>query len=469
MERSWRRGAALCLLAGLAATGCAREADHDPLSAGGGGIAPDEHGGPVPADDPNAVALQAVEDVARYWARTYPDVYGGDFEPLQGGAHPYGPDTPAPSCGPVEVSYEDIANNAFYCPEGDFVAWDSFSLIPEINEQFGAFTIGIVFAHEMGHAIQARAGVTGPTIELELQADCFAGAWTGDVAAGGSDAFTVDAVALDASLGGMVSISDAPGTAAEDPLAHGSGFDRIGAFQDGFENGPARCADYPNVELPVVEMPFREGQELDTGGNLPLDDSGSDPEGDGLLSLLDVDLNEFYGLLFGQIGHTFTPVDGLTQVDPAADEVTCGGETLGGGALEYAALYCADENVVVVDRPGLVEDLYTVSGDFAVAAEIARLWAQAAQDQLGVPAGDQADLQADCLTGVWALSSFETPEFQPSNLVMSPGDLDEGIIGFLYAGSGTDAGGNTAFERTDALRTGFLGGYDACERFAPLG
>ena len=33
------------------------------------------------------------------------------------------------------------------------------NLIPDLYDEFGGFTIGIVFAHEFGHAIQTRLGV----------------------------------------------------------------------------------------------------------------------------------------------------------------------------------------------------------------------------------------------------------------------------------------------------------------------
>ena len=52
--------------------------------------------------------------------------------------------------------------------------------------EFGASILGVVFAHEYGHVIQARAGVLGrelPTIVSEQQADCFAGAWVATSAA----------------------------------------------------------------------------------------------------------------------------------------------------------------------------------------------------------------------------------------------------------------------------------------------
>ena len=61
-------------------------------------------------------------------------------------------------------------------------------------------------------------------------------------------------------------------------------------------------------------------------------------------------------------------------VDPTTDEVTCGGDELSGTSLEYAALYCEDENIVVIDGDGLAGDLYSI-GDFAVASELGQLWA----------------------------------------------------------------------------------------------
>src|SRR5690606_40775973 len=102
------------------------------------------------------------------------------------------------------------------------------------------------------------------------------------------------------------------------------------------------------------------------------------------------------------------------------DEVSCGGDTLSGDDLRNAARYCEDENVVVVDGAGLVPELYRI-GDFAVAAEIARLWALAAQTEPGLDTeGEAASLQADCLTGVWAFARFPGSGVPPSQLEMSP-------------------------------------------------
>jgi hypothetical protein len=41
---------------------------------------------------------------------------------------------------------------------------------------------------------------------------------------------------------GLYSARDLPGTDFTDPRAHGSGFQRIRAFGDGYEGGPRECA-----------------------------------------------------------------------------------------------------------------------------------------------------------------------------------------------------------------------------------
>jgi hypothetical protein len=311
------------------------------------------------------------------------------------------------------------------------------------------------------------------TVVAEQQADCFAGAWTKWIADGNSDSFAVSETELDSSVAGMISISDLPGTGSDDPLAHGSGFDRINAFQDGFENTAEKCATYATDPPNTVEIPFNASEQA-TGGNLPLEDSGPDPEDRGLLSLAEADLNDYYTVLFDQqLGKTFEPVDDLVVPTSPDEEVTCGGQTLSGSELEFTSAYCADENIVVLDGQQLAPALNEL-GDFAVAAEIARLWARAAQLQLGVEGEDKAvSLQADCLTGYWAFVRFPTQDGQASTegqqLTLSAGDLDEGIQGFLAFDDAAEDQIGTVFERVGALRSGFVEGADSCNDYAPLG
>ncbi len=319
-----------------------------------------------------------------------------------------------------------------------------------------------MFAHELGHAIQARARTAGPTILLELQADCFAGAWAADVDAGGSQHFELTLEALDKAVAGFLELRDGVGTAAEDPAAHGTGFDRIGAFSEGFDQGAARCADYPDLlrsgELVIVEVPFTSAEDFERGGNLPLDE---------LVPLLLPDLENFWSLVFEDLGETWTPVSDLVGVDPAEDEVTCGERTYDGDDLADVAFYCPTDDTIYVDEAGLIPSLNEI-GDYAVATEIARQYAYAAQLRLGNDATDAAsNLQADCFTGVYAYSGFAaTRADRGQELFLSPGDLDESVIAFLRSSEADGASEadsvGSAFLRFDAFRDGFLLGVEGC-------
>jgi predicted metalloprotease len=412
--------------------------------------------------DPDAVVEAALVDIEAFWDRTYPQVYGEPYEPISGGFFPYGPDTEVPACGDLRPSYQDVAGNAFYCPPADLVAWDAADLVPDLFERFGPFALAIVFAHELGHAVQARAGAQAATVVLELQADCFTGAWAADVESGGARYFTLDVTDLEASMAGFLELRDATGVDPRSDQAHGSAFDRIGAFQDGFENGAAGCAGYPVRPPTPVARAFTSIEDLNRGGNLPLAD---------ILELAVVDLEDFYSLLLPQIDGSWTPIDDVVLVDPGTDEVTCGDRDLSGDDLDYASFYCVDDNTIYLDGRGLVPDLNAI-GDFAVAVELARNFAFAAQQQMGVEGDEVAlDLHADCLTGLWSSTTFPGNATRPSReLVLSPGDLDEAVIAFLAFGdaprTGSEPQAGTAFERMDALRTGFFEGITGCDQYA---
>jgi predicted metalloprotease len=421
----------------------------------------------VVAQDPEVVVQDALKDVTTYWHTEFPKVYGGQFRDLKG-FYPYGPDTAPPPCGSPPPDYSNIADNAFYCPSDDIIAWDAASLIPRLNHTYGEFTVAIVMAHEFGHAVQRRAGARDRSVDLELQADCFAGAWTSQVAAGRAAHFKAADINLDQAVAGIVAVRDEPGVSPNDPAAHGSGFDRVGSFQDGYEHGANQCAGYadPSVDRRTAEIEFSQG-DIESNGNLHLEDRG--PDDPGVLSLAKTDLNAFYGWLFDQLGKKWTPVGALVLADPARGQIPCDGRTLSGKGLDRVALFCNDENAVVIDGTGLIRDLDDI-GDFAVTSEMAQLWALSAQSQLGTLDRDRADLQADCLTGVWAASTFPNVEdvTPDSPLTISAGDLDEGIIGFLFYGKALGRTSRTAFERTEALRRGVFGGYVGCEDYGSL-
>jgi predicted metalloprotease len=412
--------------------------------------------------DPSEVVQAALHDVEDFWSRSYRGVYESRYDEISGGFHAYGPDTQLPPCG-EPLDYEMVAGNAFYCPIGDYIAWDEVNLIPGLQEQFGPFTVAIVMAHEFGHAIQARAEIQMPTVFLEMQADCFAGAWVADVAEGNAQYFAVSGDELDASLAGFITIRDFVGSSAEAADAHGSGFDRVTSFQDGFEQGAAACAEYEIEPPTVVQFPFEPGSEDEANeGNLPLDE---------LAPLLVANLDAFFADLFLELGQEWDPVDDVVAVDED-ESVECGGEEYDAEDLAFASFYCIDDDTVYVDNVNLVPELDGI-GDFAFAAEITRNYAVAAEVQLGLDTEtEEAAYAQDCLTGAFSGAMFNgeitpedpdpsTPELNENGLSLSPGDLDEVIIAILTFASQAEVEG-TAFERTNAVRAGFFSGAASC-------
>ena len=56
--------------------------------------------------------------------------------------------------------------------------------------------------------------MNAPSVVIELQADCFAGAWVAYAQTSASDRVTVDEAALDSSIRAIPLLRDQPGTAA---------------------------------------------------------------------------------------------------------------------------------------------------------------------------------------------------------------------------------------------------------------
>src|SRR5262245_15961310 len=71
-----------------------------------------------------------IADLQSYWAKAMPAVYGKDYQPIPADRLiPYSASNPPPACGgPGTTPYSEVAGNAFYCSDGDFVAWDSQEL-----------------------------------------------------------------------------------------------------------------------------------------------------------------------------------------------------------------------------------------------------------------------------------------------------------------------------------------------------
>src|SRR5262245_4631445 len=158
------------------------------------------------ASDLDTVVAASLDDIQSWWSGQLPGVYGKDYQPIPDDrVYAYSASNPPPACGGRGTTpYEQVAGNAFYCSEADFIAWDEQELFPRLDEKFGGFAIALVLAHELGHAVQARTHTSlNATVYLETQADCFAGAWAQHVEED-DPSLPIGDTDLDIALGGFL-------------------------------------------------------------------------------------------------------------------------------------------------------------------------------------------------------------------------------------------------------------------------
>lgn len=445
-------------------------------------------GGSKPERRHDAFVAVALSDVERWWAEELPTVYGIAFEPLAGGVYAGYPERPSaiPGCAARQTAYEDLKLYvAFYCNIGDFIAYDdgadpdplTGSLLTPLADQFGPAVVGVVLAHEYGHAIQERIGALDrplATILTEQQADCFAGAWTGQAYRGESPMLRLGDADVRAGLLAMLEVRDPVGTDQFTPGGHGSAFDRVGAFQVGFTQGPARCAELLDEPLPLMPNAFRTVDDLDRGGNASYDctddpDPGCRPAPDFLAD----DVNNFWEVTLEGAWNPFT-VEAVAAITP---DVCADGVVLTGQVV-----VCPASRSIVYDEPR-VRELYDEFGDFTLGYIYGIASAELAQRDLATGlAGEARALLNDCLTGAWVRditpdASGQTPRNVDldgdgeveSTVASSPGDLDEAIrMAILVGDLGADVDVvGSAFEKIDAFRTGVLGGLPSCADLTP--
>jgi hypothetical protein len=303
-----------------------------------------------------------------------------------------------------------------------------------------------------------------PTILTEQQADCFAGAWTARVSRREHDVVYTDAD-VRAGLIAMTKVSDPVGIDQFLDGGHGSGFDRVGAFQVGFTDGPARCAEILDEPLPLVPNRFTSFTEQATGGDAPFG-----YRDDELLGFLPEDLNLYWDVELDAAVPAMRPL--RLVVVRSSEDVACADLR---GDLELGAALCASSDEVLINEPAALE-LYRSIGDFSIGYLLGLAWGEAVQEALDSPlSGEARALLNDCLTGGWVQTviavdtaggvvDLPRPRAEGRTASVSPGDLDEAIQTVLLVSdlrSDDDVVGD-AFEKIAALRTGVIDGTDAC-------
>lgn len=400
----------------------------------------------------NELAMEAIADLQTYWSKEFPKLYGKKYKTVSGGLYAL---TTQSTAGPACAnSYADVQGNAFYCKVDDSVAWDAEGLLPDLQEKYGNFVIPVVLAHEWGHAMQQRSGFFSAnqlTVSSELQADCFAGGWSKHAQASG--AFKVTSTQLDTALAGILDLRDQPGTTSDDASAHGSGFDRVSAFQNGFDNGTAACKPYHDGEPVVLELPFNDAEDASRGGDAPYKT---------IVNKVPYDIEDYWTQVFPEIsnGKKWTPLKGYDPFDPSAGSPKCGDADTSG----YSLFYCVPDDYIAFDNVNEMPTIYQQGGDYAVTTLLATQWGLAAMARLGDSlTGKTADLQGDCFAGAYTASVALQNRKETSSFSLSPGDLDEGIKALLvFRGNGDVARQGAGYGRVKAFRTGVIDGVKPC-------
>lgn len=400
-------------------------------------------------------ATAAAAALQQFWHDEFPAAFGGPWRDIaRFVAVPAAERGAAPP--PCVDAAADVTNQAFYCPSADAVVWDADGLVPELERDSGEAGVVVVLAHEIGHAVQTRLGADDaqardpgayPTILLEAQADCYAGVAVAHFATHPVPGITVTPARRDAALEALVGFRDPLGVTAGDAQAHGNAFDRVSAFQDGYERGPHDCAAMTVADHPFTQRAFGSADDLARGGNLPLEQ---------LLAAVETDARAW-----------FTPI-GAAGPDRAwsapplhATSTGCGHAML---AAQGPAAYCVADPAVVADRR-MLQDLEDRYGDYAAATLVASRYGLAALHARGLPTtGPAAGAAAGCLAGAYTghLLDGRGP------FSLSPGDLDEAVEVLLADSWATrDERGaadpaTSGYGRVADFRAGVSGGPTAC-------
>jgi predicted metalloprotease len=210
----------------------------------------------------------AADSLDTYWAAAAPEAGVADY--VSPGFSLF--DT-ATTTGCGEAS---SATGPFYCPPDQRLFVDT-TFFDELRTRFGAsggpLAQMYVVGHEWGHHIQQLSGAfdradrrgTGPTsdsVRLEVQADCYAGAWVGAASEIRDDSGTAflepvstaevrDALDAAAAVGDDRIQAASGGEVDPHTWTHGSAEQRQRWFEAGRAGGPTACDTFavPGAEL----------------------------------------------------------------------------------------------------------------------------------------------------------------------------------------------------------------------------
>jgi uncharacterized protein len=207
------------------------------------------------------IVCGATDDVQNYWQTNLPALFGTAYERTQTVLFTDGVDT---GCGQASSQ-----TGPFYCPV-DHLVYIDLGFMQALEEQLVGATSDLaeqyIIAHEYGHHIQNLVGINGQvqqaqqndpgranqySVAMELQADCFAGMWVGDVASRGlldSADEIKEALAAAEGVGDDRIQEKTQGRIDKEAWTHGSAEQRQTWFTRGYNSGdPKQCDTFTEL------------------------------------------------------------------------------------------------------------------------------------------------------------------------------------------------------------------------------
>lgn len=418
--------------------------------------------------DDDLLAVQAISDVEEYWQGAYGPPLEGEFEPVDN-LLSYDSDDRNDTLEicemevPASDENDGLGANAIFVPcevidptnSDTNIAWDRGYLIPALRERFGDMGVAVVLAHEYGHSIDNQAKLTqsaDPLLVGEQLADCFAGGYMRWVAEGKSKRFTLNTSdGLNDVLAAVFAVRDSPAIEGmEREYEHGSAFERISAFQVGFTDGPAACAEIDEDDIETRRSGMPQTLEDEDSGELQIDE-------------------ESVSLWVDALNTALQPANPPQLTFDSASASSCSD-----ARPSPPVSYCPATNTIAVDLPAL-EELGQADdqafgkrfGDNSAYSVLTSRYMLAIQHEKGLVLNTAgAALRTACLTGAASTKLSEGVDTMDGKLSLSAGDVDEAVAGMLTNGlAASDANGTSVpsgFSRVDAFRIGVFGDTERC-------